>query len=63
MYLSKNLDPNPKTLGVEIARAYNWEGDKIFLSFLAALEDSNFHRVSRALIEAWEKVEGPLPNN
>ena len=61
MYSEKGTNPDPQKLGVELARAYGWDGHKIFIACLMALEDANFHKVSRALIEAWEKVEGPLP--
>lgn len=60
MQLSKYLNPDPQSLGIELARTYGWQGEKVFLACLYALEDSNYHRVSRALIEAWEKIEGEL---
>ena len=60
MDLSKYANPDPEEVGIELARAYGWEGEKIFLACLAGLEDSNFHRVSRALIETWEKIEGKI---
>ncbi len=60
MDLSKGINPDPQLLGIEIARAYSWQGAEIFKAALYALEDSNFHRVSRELIDAWEKIEGKL---
>lgn len=49
-----------ETLGRVLAVQLNWDGRDIFLAALAALEDSNYHQASRALIAAWESVEGPL---
>ena len=60
MDLSKGSNPDPQQLGIEIARAYDWDGVEIFRAALAALEDANFHRVSRELIDAWERIEGKL---
>ena len=60
MDLSKGINPDPQLLGIEIARAYSWDGVEIFKAALYALEDSNYHRVSRELINAWEKIEGKL---
>lgn len=57
---TQNTKPNPEKLGVQLARSLKWEGHSIFLAALAALEDANFHRVSRELIRAWESVEGPI---
>ena len=54
---------NPEILGIALARALKWEGETIFCVALAALEDSNFHRASRELINAWEKIEGPINAN
>jgi hypothetical protein len=47
-------------LGLSLAASTDWDGRDVFLICLAALEDSNYHKVSRALIDAWESVEGKL---
>lgn len=46
--------------GIKLAQSADWDGREVFLICLAALEDSNYHKVSRALIETWEKIEGKL---
>jgi hypothetical protein len=46
--------------GIALAIANQWDGHAIFRIALFALEDANYHRVSRELIRAWESVEGPL---
>ena len=59
--MTKNdIKADPQKAGIELAQLMKWEGPRIFLAALAALEDANFHRVSRELINAWERVEGPL---
>lgn len=60
MKIHETTKNDPQILGVELSRALKWEGQAIFLAALAALEDANFHRVSRELIRAWETVEGPI---
>jgi hypothetical protein len=55
---SRKVDP--EDFGLLLSKTCSWDGELIFRACLAALEDSNFHRVSRELISAWESVEGPL---
>jgi hypothetical protein len=56
----QNKTQNPESLGIALACALDWDGRQIFRAALAALEDSNYHKVSRELIRAWESVEGPI---
>lgn len=60
MDLSKGSNPDPQLLGVEIARAYSWDGFEIFKACLAALGESNYHDAGRALLKAWIETEGEL---
>jgi hypothetical protein len=47
-----------EVLGVLIASYFQWDGRQCFETLSYALEDSNFHRVNRALSAAWDSVEG-----
>ena len=60
MDLSKGINPDPQLLGIEIARAYSWNGAEIFKACLAALGESNYHEAGRALLKAWIETEGEL---
>ena len=47
-----------EVLGVILANHFKWDGRACFETLAYALEDSNFHKVNRALKQAWESVEG-----
>lgn len=47
-----------EVLGVILANHFKWNGKACFDTLTYALEDSNFHRVNRALAETWKSVEG-----
>jgi hypothetical protein len=47
-----------EVLGVLIASHFQWDGRQCFDTLSYALEDSNFHRVNRALSATWDSVEG-----
>jgi hypothetical protein len=47
-----------EVLGVILARHFKWDGRACFETLQAALEDSNFHKVNKALGETWKTIEG-----
>ena len=53
-----SLVNDENVLGVLIATHFKWDGLACFETLQAALEDSNFHRVNRALGETWQAIEG-----
>jgi urea transporter len=60
MTTQENKEFNPEDIGIKLAQKLAWDGKKVFLVMLSALEDSNYHKVSRELIRVWESVEGPI---
>jgi DNA repair protein RadC len=47
-----------EVLGILLATHFKWDGGACFETLTHALEDSNFHRVNRALQETWKTIEG-----
>lgn len=45
-------------LGIILARHFKFDGRACFDTLTHALEDSNYHRVNRALSHAWHECEG-----
>lgn len=44
-----------ETLGILISKFSKWEGETIIKTFLAALEDSNFHELASSIKESTDK--------
>ncbi len=53
-----SLVTDENVLGVLISTHFQWNGRACFETMQVALDDSNFHRVNRALGETWQAIEG-----
>jgi hypothetical protein len=56
--VKNGLVNDENVLGVLISTHFEWDGRACFETLQAALEDSNFHKVNKALGETWKTIEG-----
>lgn len=45
----KEINPDPKTAGEQLAKSFKWSGDLITIAFLEALTESNHHSFAREI--------------
>ena len=53
------MKEDPQELGVEIAGHFDWDCNRIMETFIAALEDANFHSMCALLdvVKDWEPAQ------
>jgi len=49
-----------EALGIAISKHFGWAGEPIVETFLAALEDSNFHTFREKVEDLWEQEKASL---